>query len=305
MSETGLSKLWLKIFLLSLAVVILIVGLLTLVDDEVQEGQEDKQLLTGKQELIIPEIAIKSINLDEQKTKQRSYNIGEQSFLLEIEENFDSEVELEPESEVAPSLVQTTLNLQGSDKAFRQDALAISTSKQFKKSLFQTEIIRKIIFSINDMAQGLRPSTKILNELPHTKAFIVMTRGDKMYISPKSYQRYDHLAQAIHDIDSNAGVAVYKKYLPLFRRVFKDFSYPASYQVSDIFKAAVGKVLQAPTIQDRIEVVQPSVHYKFADAKLENLSSLDKQMLRMGPDNTRVIQKKLRELISALIEAER
>jgi hypothetical protein len=46
------------------------------------------------------------------------------------------------------------------------------------------------------------------------------------------------------------------------------------------------------------------VHYKFADSKLEKLSALDKQMLRMGPDNTRLIQKKMRELVQVLIASE-
>jgi hypothetical protein len=125
-----------------------------------------------------------------------------------------------------------------------------------------------------------------------------------MYISPKSYQRYDPLAHAVNRIDSQAAVALYKKYLPLFEVVFKEFSYPKSYQVLDIFKAAVGKILQAPIITGRIEVIQPSVHYKFADSKLEKLSALDKQMLRMGPDNTRLIQKKMRELVQVLIASE-
>ncbi|MCK5355864.1 MAG: DUF3014 domain-containing protein, partial [Methyloprofundus sp.] len=112
-------------------------------------------------------------------------------------------------------------------------------------------------------------------------------------------------ALAINSINKQAAVALYKKYFPLFKIVFAELSYPDNYQLMDSIKAATGKVLQAPVITGKIEVIHPSVRYKFADPKLEKLSALDKQMLRMGPENTRMIQNKLRELIEALIAAER
>jgi len=123
----------------------------------------------------------------------------------------------------------------------------------------------------------------------------------KMYISTQAYRRYDALAQAINSIDKQGAVALYYKYLPLFQAVFAEFSYPDNYQLLDSIKAATSKIIQAPVISGEIEVIRPSVRYKFADPKLENLSALDKQMLRMGPDNTQLIQKKLRELIQQLI----
>jgi hypothetical protein len=42
--------------------------------------------------------------------------------------------------------------------------------------------------------------------------------------------------------------------------------------------------------------VQPSVVYKYADPKLEGLSSGQKLLIRMGPANEGVIKAKLREL---------
>jgi hypothetical protein len=36
--------------------------------------------------------------------------------------------------------------------------------------------------------------------------------------------------------------------------------------------------------------------YKYADPKLERLNAVSKQMIRMGPRNTRIIQKKLDEI---------
>ena len=192
--------------------------------------------------------------------------------------------------------------LANSDAEYTRDVLAVSP--KMKQFLFKKEQIKKSIFSINDMAQGLRPPVKRLREISFTQPFTVTQEGEKMYISEQAYRRYDKLAQAINSIDKRRIVALYKKYLPLFQTVFAEFSYPDNYQVLDSIKAATGNILQAPVITGKIEVIRPSVRYKFADPKLEKLKALDKQMLRMGPDNTLLIQKKLRELIEALIAAE-
>lgn len=47
-----------------------------------------------------------------------------------------------------------------------------------------------------------------------------------MYISERSYHRYDALAQAVNSIDNQAAVALYRKYESLFQTVFNELSYP-------------------------------------------------------------------------------
>jgi hypothetical protein len=44
-------------------------------------------------------------------------------------------------------------------------------------------------------------------------------------------------------------------------------------------------VLATPDLEGDIEVVQPKVYYQFADPNLESLKPLQKQLLRMGPQN--------------------
>ena len=287
MSDSGKSNVWPTIILMSLAVILLVFGLLKFLANDNEDSSKFSEDDT-EQVLLIPDVY-----QDSEAEEQEGSFFTDEPESLKVEEDLQTEVG----GVVLPEL-------QNSDAEFKQDVLAISGSAQLKQGLFKEKIINKAIASVNDMAQGMRPPAKVLRELKLSKPFLVIPRGDKIYVSPKSYQRYDQLAHAINEIDSQAAVALYKKYLPLFDLVFKEFSYPKSYQVLDIFKAAVGKVLQAPIVTGRIEVVHPSVHYKFADPKLEKLSALDKQMLRMGPDNTRLIQNKLREIVQELIASE-
>jgi hypothetical protein len=48
------------------------------------------------------------------------------------------------------------------------------------------------------------------------------------------------------------------------------------------------------------ELSGETVAYRYVDERFERLSSAQKQLLRMGPQNARKIQKKLTELKSAL-----
>ena len=49
-----------------------------------------------------------------------------------------------------------------------------------------------------------------------------------------------------------------------------------------------------------LELVPHAVGFRYADPKLEELTAAQKQFLRMGPRNVRIIQQKLRELQPAL-----
>ncbi len=272
------------IVIIGIFVVVLLVGLLLflLADDE--EFSSDNQ--NTEQVLVIPEV-------DSQTAAETpTENLD---FASQLPAYDDSSLEFESSAPL-PDLAH-------SDVEFTQDVLEISP--QLQPVLFKKQIIRKSVFSINDMSQGARPPVKRLRELAFSKPFTVNTVDDKMYISKASYQRYDQLAQAVKAIDSQAAVVLYQKFLPLFQQVFDEFSYPENYQVLDIIKAATAKILEAPVINGKIEVIRPTVRYKYADPKLEKLSALDKQMLRMGPENTRMIQNKLRELVEALIVSEK
>jgi hypothetical protein len=63
------------------------------------------------------------------------------------------------------------------------------------------------------------------------------------------------------------------------------------------------KVLaNAPIPRDPPEVLQAGKLFVFADPELEQLTAAEKLMVRMGPRNAHLVQKKARELLSALGE---
>ena len=61
------------------------------------------------------------------------------------------------------------------------------------------------------------------------------------------------------------------------------------------------RILATPEIEDPIALTRRSVMYQYADPQLEQLTPLQKQLLRMGPDNIR----RVKEQAAALRAAER
>jgi hypothetical protein len=60
-------------------------------------------------------------------------------------------------------------------------------------------------------------------------------------------------------------------------------------------------VLATPEIEEPIALTRKSVMYKYADPQLEQLTPMQKQLLRMGPDNIRRIKEQARALRAGLL----
>jgi hypothetical protein len=55
-------------------------------------------------------------------------------------------------------------------------------------------------------------------------------------------------------------------------------------------------VLKTPVVEGPVSLNSKTVAYEFADPRLQSLSAVQRQFLRMGPRNVKLIQAKLREI---------
>ncbi|MGZ5051331.1 MAG: DUF3014 domain-containing protein [Methylobacter sp.] len=189
-------------------------------------------------------------------------------------------------------------DLDHSDALLRQELTAVSPA--LADWLGGDQLIRQYIAIVNDAAQGLRLEKHVLFLKPE-QPFAAVQDNRKLVMDAKSYRRYDRLAAAIGALDVQAALTLYQKIRPLLIQAFKEFSYPDEYSLEDIFIKAAAVILAAPIIDGNIELEAHGVRYKFVDQGLENLNPIHKQMLRMGPENTRLIQNKLRVLAEKLV----
>jgi len=255
------------------------------------EQQEPMQQVT---EIDIPKV--KSLDVKNKKDEQGlEWNEKKLDGAVEIE--LDN-VELHEQENLKDN--QTLPALETSDVFFRQALGAISVDLL---NWFEVEnVISKYIVIVNDLAQN-QIVFKHRGFLKPTKAMRVKEDNQGLYLSQGSYSRYDHLVNVVVAIDEGKAIQLYLRFKPLFEQVYKEFSYPAEYKLEDVFLKAAANVIGAPIIESRIALVPHSIRYKFADKKLEQLSDVDKQMIRMGPENTRKIQSTFRKLVQALVKS--
>ncbi len=188
-------------------------------------------------------------------------------------------------------------DLLSSDDAFRKAVIKLSPG--LMQWLNTNLLIRKYVVIVNDFSQGIRVY-KHVSFLRFEEPFTVEQGENGLQFAPKGYRRYDLLTQAINAIDARAAVALYQKFRPLMLQVFAEFGYPKDITLEAIVKKAASEIIAAPVIEGQIALVRPSLFYKFADPNLEALNPVQKQMLRMGAENTRIIQNKCREFLVEL-----
>jgi hypothetical protein len=96
-------------------------------------------------------------------------------------------------------------------------------------------------------------------------------------------------------VDVKKLVAVYVHFYPLFQQAYKDLGYPTGY-FNDRLVEVIDHLLDAPDVQGPVKLIRPSVMYRFADPELEALSAGQKNMVRMGSENSARIKAKLKEI---------
>lgn len=215
-----------------------------------------------------------------------------------VAQKVEPKLVVESESKPAPVPVEKkepALSLDDSDPAVRQLADEMVLPPQLESLLIPAELVRKATVFIDALSKGdvLRKSVTVLK--PEGK-FSATKMSDKVYIlNPDSYHRYDALTEAFVDLNAEAVVSAYVKMASLFEEAYEELGYPDGSFRETIIKA-IDLLQQTPVLDEEVQLVRPSVMYKFADSELESLSAAEKQLIRMGPANTRKIQSKLAQI---------
>jgi hypothetical protein len=172
------------------------------------------------------------------------------------------------------------------------------TNSEDKSLFISLDIIRKLVVFIDNFSRG----ELVSNFSPLRKPignFLVDKQDGVITINQESYHRYDKYAQTINNIDTDNFIYLYALLTPLIDEAYQDIGYPSG-SFTQTFINAIEHLLETPIIRYKLELISPSVMYKFAEESLESLPDTQKLMLRMGPDNLQLIKFKLREIQNQL-----
>jgi hypothetical protein len=175
----------------------------------------------------------------------------------------------------------------------------ISSSSDYQAWIRQPEALSRFAAAVTAISDGHTPKD-LLRFLAPSGAFKTYEKGSKLYIDSASYARYDFLAKAFSSLDAAVAARAYEALRPALAHVYAEFGRPGT-QFETVLAKALKRISQAPIPEGNVELVPgEGALYAFANPKYEALPAAEKQLLRMGPKNARLIQAKCKELLAAL-----
>lgn len=181
--------------------------------------------------------------------------------------------------------------------ALAREKLAAAMPGAPKEWLEADSPLRRFTAAVHILAEGKSPRDALRFMRP-TGRFKVLKKGGRLYADPASYARYDAAAGALASLDARAAAKAVRDLKPLLQQACGELDDRCDVQ-AELLKA-LQPLVDAPVPEKPPVLRAKVVSYAYADPALEDLTPAQKHLLRMGPDNQRKVQAKLRELADAL-----
>jgi hypothetical protein len=180
----------------------------------------------------------------------------------------------------------------------REQAVGLSPHPQLAVWLATRGLVRIFATSVLNIADGRSPAPLVPFLAPTTK-FSAAVKGDRLLADPRSFAEYDEFANAVASLDTAAVAGLYKTCLPLLKAAYAELGYPNA-DFSQTTERAIARLLETPVPEGEVALRKGPLFYQYADPALEGLSLAQKQLLRTGPRNAKLLQRKLRDLYREL-----
>ena len=161
-------------------------------------------------------------------------------------------------------------------------------------------VIDRLVTSVDNLTRGelpekIRPVGRLAEPFSAD-----VGPDDTVILGLSSYMRYDAIVAQLYYADVEAVYDIYERYYPLFQKSYERLGYPDAY-FNDRLVEVIDHLLATPQPGGPIVLVRPNVLYEFADPDLEALSSGQKLMLRIGPDNAATVKRMLEKFRGRLL----
>jgi len=175
----------------------------------------------------------------------------------------------------------------------------LSSSPAVAAWLTTNGLIRNLTVVIANVADGETPA-KHLAPLRPKGSFTTTTSGGVMRIDPASYRRYDVIADAVDGLDARGVARFYATIKPRIQDANRDLAGKDG-DFDQTVQRAIVTLLRTPVVDQDIQVqAGKGALYAYANPSLEELTPAQRQFLRMGPRNMRIVKAKLREVAGFL-----
>lgn len=213
-------------------------------------------------------------------------------------------VEAPEAKEAAPA---TPLPVLAESDSYFADALAeLADKARVGEFLLTDGLVRRAVATVDNLAREQAP-VRMWPVQPMPGRFTVDgAQNNVQSIAPANASRYSGALGFAEAVPMEPLVALYRRSYPLFQQAYEELGYPGRY-FNDRLVNVLDHLLQTPEPQAPLAVqltpvrtevpsTRSWVRYEFADPKLQALSSGQKILLRMGPENRARAKALLRDL---------
>jgi len=188
--------------------------------------------------------------------------------------------------------------LDETDAVVRQLVGQLSSHPTVTAWLTSDHLLRNFTVALENISNGRTPAAQ-LGKIRPVGPFLVREDQGNLSIDPRSYRRYDRYADAVAALDAQGTARLYATLKPRIVDAYRDLGHPDG-NVDQAVEKAIVELLKTPVVEGDVALTSKSVAYEFKDPRLQTLSPIQRQFLRMGPRNVRLIQAKLREIAPRL-----
>lgn len=211
-------------------------------------------------------------------------------------------VEPTPQVAVPEQPPEPTLpGLDASDEFVRTSVL--EAAPELATWLDREELVRRFAVVVDNASRGDYPRRQ-LGFLAPTGGFRVRREGveedQQLFLDPTGYARYDPFVELATSLDPAPAAALLIELAPLLVDALQELGLRGP-DARSLLVNGIDQALGTPVLVGEVELVQRNVLYEYADPAVEALPPLQKQLLRMGPDNLHRVQVYLGALRGELV----
>ena len=175
---------------------------------------------------------------------------------------------------------------------------ALTSRPDLVDAMLPDRMVRRFVAVVDNIAEGVHPRPHMAVKHPET-SFRVRESEGSTYGDPGNSIRYDPWVDALTSLEPDAAAKLYRRLEPRFTEAYRDLGYPDR-RFDDTLVQALAHLLSTPILVEEPALEAKVKSWAYADERLEGLSPVQKQLLRLGKENQRRTHAQLRAVAAAL-----
>lgn len=203
--------------------------------------------------------------------------------------------EVQPKIPPAPVVSEET-----GDQYARESIDAVNGGKALAQFVAGDYVVERAVAIIDALRRGEVPYKLLPVGKPST-TFPISDNGLRVTLDTAGFSRYDGFAQWVGGLNTPALVSLLNDYEMIATQALTRMGV-TDFDIRSAVLAATTQILSTPQVSVDAELMRREANWVYMDPELEALSSLQKQVLRMGPENADIVQQKARDIRGALLD---